>query len=95
MRANVVLMDGEVVAVVGVARHPEWGLFFSDHKPKVQPYLKSITVMRTVKDAMQYVKQYKGPLLTVAENAESCRLLFRLGFTHLYGAWYGWLSYHS
>jgi len=91
MRANVAFMDDEIVAVIGVARHIEWGLFFSEFKPKLQPYLKSITIMRAVKDAMTYVGEYRGPVLSIADDAESCRILHRLGFSHLHGAWYGWL----
>jgi hypothetical protein len=92
MRANVVLMDGEVVGVIGVARHPEWGTYFSEFKPQLQEHLNSITVWRAIKDSMTYVKQYKGPVLSIADDAESCVVMHRLGFTHLHGAWHGWLG---
>lgn len=92
MRANVAVMDGEVVGVIGVHRQPEYGIFFSDFKPKLQPYLKSITIMRGIKDAMRFVEEYRGPLMAHAEHVEGCRILNRLGFTHVQGAWYGWLK---
>ena len=92
MRAVVVTQDGEVTGIAGVARERDWGKFFSDYKPQLQPYLKSITVMRAVKDALQIVREYRGPVLAIARDAEGCRILHRLGFTHLHGAWYGWLS---
>lgn len=92
MRVNAVLMDDEVVGLVGVAREPEWGKFFSDTKPQLQPYLKSITVWRAITGAMDYVRAYRGPVLAISDDAEGCRLLFRLGFKHLHGDWHGWLG---
>lgn len=92
MRANAVLMDGEVVALVGVAREPDIGKFFSDVKPALQPHLKSITVWRAIVGAMDYVRAYPGPVLASAEHAEGCLMLHRLGFKYLEGRWYGWLG---
>ncbi len=91
LRANTVLLDGKVVGMIGVSRDYEWGTFFSDFKPELQPHLKSITVMRAVRDALEFVKSYRGPVLSMAEHGEGCRILHRLGFTHLHGWWYGWL----
>lgn len=85
-------MDGTVVGLVGVVRQPEWGVFFSEHKPQLRPYLSSVTVWRAIKDAMTIVQDYRGPVMSIAENAESCMQLNRLGFQHLYGAWWGWVS---
>lgn len=92
MKAIVAEMDGEVAGIVGVAREKDWGKFFSDFKPQLRPYLKSITIMRAIKDALQIVREYRGPVLAIAESPEGCRILHRLGFKHLYGAWYGWLG---
>ena len=91
MRADVAEMDGEIVGVIGISRDREHGLFFSDFKPSLQPHLKSITIMRAIKRALRFCEQYRGPVLAVAEDAESCRIMHRLGFTHLHGVWYGWL----
>ncbi len=84
-------MDGEIVGVIGVVREQRWGKFFSDFKPELQPHLQSITIMRGIKQALTFCDDYRGPVLAVAEDAESCRIMHRLGFTHLEGAWYGWL----
>ena len=92
MRAIVVTQDDEVTGIAGVVRERDMGKFFSDYAPKLQPYLRSITVMRAVKEAVRLVKEYPGPVLAIARDAEGCRILHRLGFTHLYGAWYGWLG---
>lgn len=91
MRAYVAVMDGKVVGVLGVVRE-EVGKYFCDFKPELHPYLKSITIMRAIKASMKLVADYQGPVVSVAEHAEGCRLLNRLGFTHLDGALYGWLN---
>jgi hypothetical protein len=85
-------MDGQPVGVVGVIRERYFGKFFSDFKPELQPHLRSITIMRAINGALDYADRYRGPVIAVAENAEGCRLLHRLGFTHLQGALYGWLN---
>lgn len=92
MRANAIVLDGEVAGLVGVVRHKEWGVFFSDHKPQLRDHLSSVTVWRAIKDAMAIVESYRGPVMSIADDAESCIQLTRLGFQHLYGAWWGWLG---
>lgn len=92
MRATVVEMDGEIVGVIGVVREPTVGRFFCDFQPKLQPYVRSITIMRAVKGSMAFVEQYRGPVVAIAEHAEGCRILHRLGWTHLQGELYGWLN---
>lgn len=84
------VMDGEVVGILGVVREGSIGKYFCDFKPELQPYLRSMTIMRAVKESMKIVENYKGPVLSLAEHAEGCRLLNRLGFNHLVGAYYGW-----
>lgn len=92
MRANIAIMDGEIVGVVGVVRERECGKYFCDFKPELQPHLRSITIMRAIKDSLRFADQYRGPMVAIADDAESCRLLHRLGFTHIQGALYGWLN---
>lgn len=92
MRVIVVEMDGKLSGVIGVVREHSHGKFFADFKPELQPYLRSITIMRAIKDSLRFADQYRGPLVAVAENAEGCRILNRLGFTHLQGALYAWLN---
>ena len=92
VQANVAVLDGKVVGICGVAKHPEWGLFFSDFKEELRPYLSSVTIWRGIKDAMRYVERYAGPLVSQASSVEGCMNLNRLGFSHLHGVWYGWLK---
>lgn len=91
MRAIVIVMDDLVVGILGVVREGDIGKYFCNFKPELEPYLRSMTIMRAVKQSMEFVHNYKGPLISIAEHAEGCRLLNRLGFTHLQGALYGWL----
>ncbi len=91
-RATVAVMDGKVVGIIGITREGDYGKFFSDFTEELEPHLKSVTIMRAIKGALRYCDQYRGPVLAVAQHAESCRIMHRLGFTHLHGGWYGWLG---
>jgi hypothetical protein len=92
MRALVCELDGRPVGIIGVVREGPIGKFFADYKPELQPYLKSITIMRAVKDSLRFCDMYQGPVIAIAEHGEGCRILNRLGFDHLEGAYYGWLN---
>jgi len=91
MRAYVAEMDGKIEGVIGLKRDIDHGLYFSDFHEKLRPYLRSVQIMRAVKASMEFVKAYPGPVFTIAEDAESCRILRRLGFEHMTGEWYAWL----
>jgi len=91
MRAYAGLVNGEVCGLVGVVREGDIGKFFADFNDKLQPYIDSITIMRIVRGSTDFATRYKGPVISIAEHAEGCRMLNRLGFTHLEGAYYAWL----
>lgn len=80
MRALVAVMDGEPVGIIGLAREPLAMRFFSEFKPELQPYLRSIKIMRGIKKAMQHVKASPGFVYAVAKHDEGKRILTRLGF---------------
>ena len=90
-RATAAIMEGKCVGLIGVTRDESWGVYFSDFKDDLRPYLRSVAIMRAIKDSLKYCSQYRGPVLSLANDGEGCRLLNRLGFTHLHGGWYGWL----
>jgi hypothetical protein len=92
MKAYAVELDGEVVGCIGVVRERYYGKFFTDFRAELQPHLRSIKIMRVIKAAHRFCDEYRGPIIAVAEHAEGCRLLNRLGWTHLDGAIYGWLQ---
>lgn len=85
-------MDGKVVGVIGITKESDHGKFFSDFAEELRPHLRSVTIMRAIKDSLAYCEQYGGPVLALAKDAEGCRIMHRLGFTHLQGGWYAWLS---
>lgn len=92
MRAMIICLDGRLAGVVGVVREREYGKYFCNFVPELQPHLRSITIMRAVKESLRFADEYRGPVIAIAEHAEGCRLLHRLGFTHLQGAIYAWLN---
>lgn len=92
MRATICYLNEQPAGVVGVVREQDYGKFFVDFRPQLQPHLRSITIMRAVKESLRFADEYRGPVIAIAEHAESCRLLHRLGFTHLQGAIYAWLN---
>ncbi len=92
LRAYVAEMDGTVEGVIGVKRDIDHGLYFSDFSEKLRPYLRSMVILRAIKSSLELVRGYRGPVYTIASDAEACRLLNRLGFAHIFGEWYAWLN---
>lgn len=92
MRAYAAELDGQVAGIVGVVREPAVGKFFADFSPELQPYLKSVAIMRCVKGALRFCDEYRGPVIAIAEHAEGCRILTRLGFENMEGQYFAWLK---
>ena len=92
LRAIVVTLDDDPVAILGVSRERGIGKFFADYMDELEPYLPSITVMRAIKASMEFVKDFPGPVYAVAQHAEGARVLTRLGFTHISGDLFLWHS---
>jgi hypothetical protein len=92
MRALVAVMDGRVVGFLGMVREGPIGKYFCDISPDLWPHVGSMAVLRAIKQSMKFVEDYKGPVIALAEHAEGCRILHRLGFTHLMGEYYTWLK---
>ena len=99
LKAYVALLDGEPMGLVGVSRETYWqggyGKYFADFKDELQPYLRSIPIMRAVKKSLKWCDEYRGPMISIAQHAEGCRMLHRLGFEHMEGAYYAWLTYNT
>ena len=91
LQAFVAELDGEVAGIVGVVRELNYGKFFADFKPELTPFLKSVAIMRCVKGALRFCDEYRGPMIAIAEHAEGCRILTRLGFEHMEGRYFAWL----
>ena len=92
MNALVAKLANNVVGVLGVVAEHGYGKYFCDFKDELKPHLRSITIMRGIKASLKFCDDYRGPVISVAEHAEGCRILHRLGFEHLQGAYYGWLK---
>ena len=83
----VAIVDDEVAGVVGISRSQFVNVMFSDYRPALEPYLKSITVLRAV---MQVMSWAAGRVVyAVPRDDEGQRVLKRLGFEP-HGEVYRW-----
>jgi hypothetical protein len=81
MRALVAVLDGEPIAVAGIAyqRPGQPPYLFSDLKPEMRRHRKAI-----VKGARQMLRDLARPgLVAIAGEPTAPRLLARLGFRHV------------
>jgi hypothetical protein len=76
----VAIIDDEPVGVIGIAREAWTARFFSDVKDELEPYLDSVLIMRAVKTALQFVRDYPTSVYAAATHDEGARILQRLGF---------------
>lgn len=90
MRAVVLTLDDEVAGIIGLSREHRHGLFFSDMKPELEPYLKTIPVMRALKAAMKFVTDYPAWVFAIAEHDKGCQILEWLGFVNIDEDIYQW-----
>ena len=88
LRAVVVRMDGEPVCLIGLAKDVDYDKVFSEYKPVLEPYLKSITVMRALKQFMKWVESSQVPVY--AMSVTDSGILDKLGFEHISGELYQW-----
>lgn len=77
LRAIAIRLNGEPVAIIGLAKEPDRDRAFSEYKPALCPYLKSMTVLRAIKAFMRWVEASRVPVYAVSEGTG---LLERLGF---------------
>ena len=84
LRAYVIFMNGEPMALIGIARHKTYSRMFSEFKPEFREHLQCVTILRTIKKAMQFVKESRVPVIAVAQSDEptSRSILKRLGFRY-------------
>lgn len=77
LRAMVILLDGHVAGIIGLARTGYSTRLFSEHRPELVPHLSHITVWRAVKAAMRFVNECRSAVYVVSSDP---RLMQRLGF---------------
>lgn len=88
LKAICVKRDGIPVGFVGVAIEPTRVRFFSEHRDMTCAELcKS---WRAVRAAMQYVRESRRQVVSVAEGDHGHKNLTRLGFVHAEGDVYTW-----
>lgn len=92
LKAYALLLDGEVHGFIGIVRENGVGKFFTEHTDELQPYIKSITIMRALKKSLDWCREYRGPVIAIATTVQSCITMNRLGFEHLEGVYYGWFD---
>jgi hypothetical protein len=92
LKAYAILLDDVPQGFIGIVRENGVGKFFTEYRDELQPYLKSITIMRALKKSLDWCREYRGPVVAIAETAQGCATMNRLGFEHLDGAYYGWFD---
>jgi hypothetical protein len=93
LRAVVLTLNDEPAAVIGLATEGLHAKFFSEYRPEFRPYLKSMTCLRALKQAMTFVSASRLQVLAVPEETEpdSHRILTRLGFVQEDEETYRWV----
>lgn len=86
MRAVAILKGDEPLAIIGLADTGDVRRLFSDYKPELN--LKSMTILRAIKLAMQMVCASRKPVVAVEQPGTN--MLQRLGFVHVEDDVYRW-----
>lgn len=78
-------MDGEPQGIIGLALVRPNACMFSKFNEVLRPHLKSLTVLRLIKQAEAAVKASKAPVLAIAEATEPTApgILKRIGFRRM------------
>jgi hypothetical protein len=98
LRAVTVLLDGEPVGLIGVARFQDHMRYFSEVLSAGVPIMRKMTVLRAIKKSISMVESSALPVLAIAQNEQSPVLLTRLGFVPIdenneVFAWHSWLPH--
>lgn len=80
------------MGVIGLKRQAGCWEFFSEFRPEHRERLRSITVLRAIKESMKLVRECQASVISFVEDEpEGDRLLKRLGFQRIHGG-YLWPS---
>ena len=88
LRAIAIRMDGVPVGLVGLVDEKTRMRAFSEYKPELAPYLKSMTVLRAVKASQRMIASCGKQVIAVAESCPA--ILERVGFVHAQDDIYVW-----
>ncbi len=80
VKALVGLVDGVPCGMIGIAREAWTARFFADFTDELEPFLNTIVILRGIKRAMKFVRDYPTSVYAVGTTEKGCRALERLGF---------------
>lgn len=92
LKAVVFKVKNIIMGVVGTCRVDDQLLLFSDIKDEFIPYLKSITVLRTIKNMQKIAENSRLPVVATISEKFGPDLIERMGFEHVEGDVYVWIS---
>jgi len=92
VRAFVVTLDGKPVGIGGVSREGGINRAWSEYKPELEPYLKSLTVLRAIKATQRLLMEYPSVVFAEAKHDKGAELMKRMGFTEVNEGFFAWLS---
>ena len=87
-RAVAVLLDGDPVAIIGLAFCAGCAKMFSDTKTAVEPYMRTMTALRAIKFAMTLADECSRDVYAIRQ--EGTDILPRLGFEQVDNEVYRW-----
>jgi hypothetical protein len=90
IKAIIIRLDGMPAGVIGLARQQGSARAFSEYKPELEPFLKSIAVARAIKAAQKMFASYALPIYAIREGCAG--ILERVGFVQHSDEVYRWHS---
>jgi hypothetical protein len=82
IRAIVWTLNDEIAGVIGIARHADHVRFFGEFHEGFRRHLRSLRILRTIKQVQRWVSESLLPVYVIAEETEpdAVRFLMRFGF---------------
>jgi hypothetical protein len=87
LRAIVVKLNGMPAGLLGLAKEADRDRAFTEYKPELEPYLKSIVVGRAIQALLKWVKASRVPVYALSDRDD---VLTKYGFKHIQGEYYEW-----
>ena|SRR5688572_17665355 len=88
LKAIAIHMDSKPVAILGLLDERHRMRAFSEYKQEMEPYLRSMTVLRAIKAFQQMIVSCGKQVIAIGEG--SSRILERFGFTNIQDDVYLW-----
>lgn len=88
LKAIAIRMDAKPVAIIGLLDEKHRMRAFSEYKPELEPYLKSMTVLRAVKASQHMIATCGKQVIAIGEGCSG--ILERVGFVCVQDDVYVW-----